>query len=391
MEKMQPLKALLVAEASGGHLIPALQTARALALRSVRVTLWSAQRHQSADLTEALIRQADAAGLTVKPIPVASSAGWVSRLLTCRQLWSSARAVFAKDKPDVVVGFGGWFSAPVLLAARSARIPTVIHEQNVVMGKANRFLAGRASRVAVSFIRTQKMLKRFSCAVTGMPVRDNFGKLSRQDAAQRLGLDAARPVILVLGGSQGSRFINELVMRAAMQLSYEERKLWQFIHVTGSSDVSAVRGVYATSGLSAYVVSFIEEMEVVFAAADLVVGRSGASTIAELARCGLASILIPYRGASSHQRANAQLISACGGGVVLEEDTATAENLLKQLRLILADEQLRESMRRCVKSLDVPDAAGQLAETILSLVPESRRVFRPASAGVSLPTMAGVR
>ena len=384
MESGAPLKVLLVAEGSGGHLIPALQVATMLAQRGVRTKVWYAQRRYAAPLASALAQEAAASCVDVAPIPLPPSSGLRVRLWQCAQLLSQAQRYLDTFCPDVVVGFGGWVSAPLILAARRRRIKCLLHEQNVVMGRANRMLAHWVNRVAVSFPETQAMLDRIPSVVTGMPIRQGIGQVSRSAGAERFGFDPNRPTILVIGGSQGARAINRLMTRVAARLSTQERATWQIAHVTGLADEEPVRNAYVAQHLTAWVAPVFIEMAAAYAQADLVIARAGASTIAELARCGTPSILIPYPYAGGHQRANARLVETIGGGLMIEESAATPERLLGAVRQMLSDERLRAMMGAQVHALCRVDAAQRLAHAILELAhARDQRPLEPAPAAIS--------
>jgi len=366
-----PLKALLVAEASGGHLIPALQVAGALAASGARVQVWYAERSQTAALASGLAGGSADGRVEVRPIPAGSN----RPLDRVRNGWAVARLMHERVsafKPDVVVGFGGWVSAPAILEARWRGAASVLHEQNVVMGRANRLLARWVDRVAVSFPRT-RLPQGVSAVLTGMPVRAAIGTGSRAKAANRFGFDGSRPTVLVLGGSQGSRAVNQLVLEIIQQLTPEERASWQFIHLTGSGDALEVRQAYARLGTDAWVAPHLLEMEDAYAHADLAIGRAGASTLAELASCGIPSILIPYPHAGGHQVANARVAEAQGGGLVLEQSQATPSRVLSLMRRLLGDAPLRASMGGHMRELHRPGAAERLANDIVALAQSHRQ------------------
>ncbi len=357
------LKALFVADGSGGHLIPALETAVVLARTGADVRVWYAQRPQAGGWAQALAREIAGAAVAVAPIPVLAQPRLLDRLGESRRLWSRAAQCFASFGPDIVVGFGGWVSAPVVLAARLHRIKCVIHEQNVVMGRANRWLARWVDRVAVTFPHSA-----WGRAVqTGLPVRSRIGTMSRMDAVARAGFEASRPTLLVIGGSQGARAVNRIVVDALSHALDEERGRWQVLHLTGAADEAMVRRSYAERGMTAQVAAFVTGMADAYAAADLVIARAGASTIAELARCGLPAILIPYPHAQGHQRANARLVATLGGAMVIEESALAPALLLEAIRRILADAGAREAMRMGMRTLAVPDAAERLTGAILEV------------------------
>ena len=343
-----PVKVLMVAEGSGGHLIPALEVADQLSRSGARVKVWYASRPQTAPLVPALVQGMDGA-VEVEPMPGGGRGSW-GRLWHCAQLWSGAQRCLERFQPDVIVGFGGWVSVPVMLAARLRRRRTLLHEQNAVLGRANRWLSHWVDRVAVSFQPATADLPTLRTVITGMPVRPAIGRSVRAVMAERFGLDPCRPTLLVLGGSQGSRTINRLLAAATELMTPQERRLWQWLHLTGSVDAPRVSGAYAAHQIRAAVAPFVPDMETAYALADVVIGRAGASTLAELARCGKAAILIPYPHAGGHQRANARLVEQVDGGVVLEESRTTAARLLQEVR------------RLCV-----PDATTRLARAILDL------------------------
>jgi len=380
-----PLKVLLVAEGSGGHLIPALQVAETLAQTGAHIKVWYAQRPQTARLARALTDDTETPRVEVDAIPVAATRNPLRRISQCGRLWSQSQSCFETFAPDVVVGFGGWVSAPVLLAAclrpvtlcfakrsrrgrqaRRRRISCLLHEQNVQLGLTNRLLARWVDRVAVSFHETQASLHGTPSVVTGMPIRASISA-SAGHAGSRFGFDVRRPTVLVLGGSQGSRTINHLVARMVSQLTPEERRAWQFVHVTGVADEAEVREAYARHQVAAWAAPFLVEMEAAYAEADVVVARAGASTIAELASCGTPAILIPYPYAGGHQLANARLVEERGGAVVIEEREASAERVLGSLRHLLNDPRLRAMMGAQMRGLAMPHATERLTHAIIDL------------------------
>ena len=364
MENGSALKVLLVAEGSGGHLIPALQVAKVLAKSGARIKVWYAQRQQMASLADALVQETGDGLMDVNAIATDASRSLLGRLWQCGQLWHRAQRCFDTFSPDVVVGFGGWISAPIVLAARRQRIGCVLHEQNVVMGKANRWLAPWVDRVALSFPQAQASPRAPRALITGMPVRQTIGQPSRDQAARRFGLDPAHLTLLVLGGSQGSRALNRLMLETLPSWSADERPGWQVIHLTGSADAHPVAAAYTQAGVTAWVAPYLVEMDAAYAQTDLVVARAGASTIAELAKCGKPALLIPYPYAGGHQRANARLVETIGGGLMLEECEAHPDRLMGAFRCLLADARLRAIMGAQMHTLHCDDAAERLMQAI---------------------------
>ncbi len=361
------LRALLVAEGSGGHLLPALEAARAMAGHRLEARIWYVERPHTAPLLHgARAVRGDDPAMTFEPMPAGGSRGW-ERLRHGWRLWRWSQARLAAWAPDVVIGFGGATTVPVLLAARRRGIACALHEQNAVMGRANRWLARWVDGVAVSFQETRRTIRCDRVTVTGMPVRAAIGSAGREDAAGRFGLDATRPTLLVVGGSQGAHQVNRLMIDALAHLTTSERRGWQAIHLAGSSDEGLVRRAYAHHGVRAWVVPFLAEMELAYALADVGLSRAGASTIAELARCGTAAVLIPYPHAGGHQRANARMAEAAGGAHVMEEPGGTAERLARLLRGLMTDEATRRLMGQRMKTLDAPRADQRLMRMAVRL------------------------
>ena len=377
------LDALLISEGSGGHVIPALEVARHLAAQGSRVTLWYARRQQIAPLTEGLLRAAQAQHVRVEAILTNPTRGLSRRVRACATLWVRAHRHIARQRPDVVVAFGGWLSIPVIAAARQWGIACLLHEQNVELGLTNRLLARWVDRIAMSFESPSLGPQPSRAVVTGLPIRPGLDGIPRALAARRFELEGDRPTVLVLGGSQGAHAINELFVELTSLMSESERRTWQFVHLAGASDDRAVRAAYAGYRIRAHVAKFCPDMQAAYALADVVVARSGASTIAELAQCGRPAVLIPYPLAHGHQRANARLVESVGGGLRLEETEATPERLLWIVRQFLQTPGLRQRMGEQLRALARPDATARLAGTITALgISRRPRTARPASSGM---------
>ena len=364
------MRILVVAEGSGGHLIPALEMSRALTNQQAHVTLLYARRTPTAQLLQQLIHDARMDGVHVWPIRLPSGRRVWRKLWQAGRMWRLAQERLEIWQPHVVVGFGGWLSIPVVLAARQRRIPIVIHEQNVRLGKANRFLVRRhwVDRAALSFEKTGEELNGTPATVTGLPIRRVLGLACREDAARQFKLDPARPTILVLGGSQGSQAVNRIACRMLSRLTDEQQRTWQFIHLTGGSDYAEVQSAYERAGVRAWIAPHLVERAWAYALADVVIARAGASTIAELAHCGTPSILIPYPYASGHQRDNARVVEEAEAGVRLEEAEATPQRLHGLLWQFFANEHLRRTMGERMHVLAQPDATHRLAETVSDVV-----------------------
>jgi len=377
----------IVSEGSGGHLIPALEVSRALASTGSMVRLFYVERSKAGSLLQGLLRDAREDGVRLHSLQVPSCrmhtirSFW--RLGQAAGVWTMARRLLREERPDVVVGFGGWVSVPVIMAAKQARVPVLLHEQNVRFGRATRFLQRWADRVAVSFppvetssSRGRPRAWRKHMIITGLPVRPTIGLANRISAARVFGLNPEAWTVLVLGGSQGSRALNQLIGEMASELSAEERRTWQFIHLCGAQDYPAVKDAYASWPLRGWVAPHLADMAVAYASADVVIARAGASTLAELASCGLPAILIPYPLAAGHQRDNAKAAESIGAAMVLEEREATPARIYSTLRRLFVDERLRHMMGEQMRLLARSDATQRVVRAIedLAVPPRADRL-----------------
>jgi UDP-N-acetylglucosamine--N-acetylmuramyl-(pentapeptide) pyrophosphoryl-undecaprenol N-acetylglucosamine transferase len=272
-----------------------------------------------------------------------------------------AQRILRRFKPDLVVGFGGYASVPVLIAAKILHIPYLIHEQNAVPGLSNKLLAKGAARICVSYAETLTGFPRDKAKLTGNPLRQGFDQMAEQ-----------LPVpgqVLVFGGSRGAHAINE-----ALVASLPELLRWpqppQIVHQTGEEDFVMVRDAYAAAGYSAAtIVPFIDDMATAYAHSALVICRAGATTLAELTVCGRPAILIPFPyAAGDHQNANARALEQAGAAVVLQQQDLTALRLATELRILLADREQLQLMAMRGRSLARPDAAAKILAECRSLV-----------------------
>lgn len=266
--------------------------------------------------------------------------------------------------PDVVVGTGGFVTGPVLYAATLLHVPTLIQEQNSYPGFTTRKLSRRVNEVHIGFETTIQFLKSAkSVKVSGNPTRDVLETIGREDGAKFFQLDPRKKTLLVFGGSLGAASINMAVLRFVDDLKgVDVQLIWQ----TGERDFEKIK--LATTTLSGIrVEKFIERMEYAYAAADLVVCRAGAITIAELTRVGKAAVFVPYpHAAAGHQFLNARaLVDAGAAGIVLDDELVP--KLKEEVFALLRDDHRREEMAKRSRSLGKPDAARKIAEAVLRL------------------------
>jgi UDP-N-acetylglucosamine--N-acetylmuramyl-(pentapeptide) pyrophosphoryl-undecaprenol N-acetylglucosamine transferase len=274
------------------------------------------------------------------------------------------------------VTFGGYVSFPLDRAAARLELPLVIHEQNSVPGLTNRVASRWADRVAVTFPGSTHHFRREErCSVTGNPVREDVLSLDRDAARaaarEHFGLEPDRPTLFVFGGSQGARSVNEAIIAA--QAHWSDVDL-QILHATGTAGFAAAAAAWddareATSGPPVRVVGFIDDMPAAYAAADVVVCRAGATSIAELTVLGMPAVLVPYPHATAdHQTHNAQAVERAGGAVVIPDDELSAGTLVAAVTPLLSEPARYATMARAARAFGRPDAAANVARLILGLL-----------------------
>jgi UDP-N-acetylglucosamine--N-acetylmuramyl-(pentapeptide) pyrophosphoryl-undecaprenol N-acetylglucosamine transferase len=281
----------------------------------------------------------------------------------------------------VVVGFGGYPSVPTMLAASRAGIVTVLHEQNAVLGRANRLLAGRAARVATAFpkVETFGRVAPERMLTVGNPVR---AAIIAVGTGPYPAVVADAPVrLLVTGGSQGARVFGRVGPAAVALLPEAMRRRLAITQQCRPENLDEVRAAYAGQTPAPELSAFFQDMPERLAAANLVICRSGASTTAELTAAGRPAILVPYPFATDdHQTANAQALAEAGGAWLMPERTLTPETLAAQLQSLLAEPHQLCRAAACARSVARPDAAARLADAVIELLPENGASHEPREA-----------
>ncbi|MBV9496532.1 MAG: undecaprenyldiphospho-muramoylpentapeptide beta-N-acetylglucosaminyltransferase [Acidobacteria bacterium] len=345
---------------TGGHIYPAIAIAREFLARdaSRRVTFVGTQR----GLEKTIVPKA---GFPLEFIDVGGLKGkgpvdLIKNLFRLPLGFVQAWKLVGKHRPSVVLGVGGYSSGPVLLAAKLRGIPTIVHESNAYPGLTNRLLARFVSVVAVGFEEALGRMKAKNGVVTGNPIRAEFFLTSNQQPAT-----SNRRRLLIFGGSQGSRVINNAMTAALMFLARMKDEL-EIVHQTGPHDLDTVQAAYRASAFaSARVVPYLDPMADEIAAADLVVSRAGAMTVGELAAAGRPSVFIPFAAATNnHQELNARVVEKAGGGVVITEADLTPERLAAAIADILGDAQKARHMGEAAGGLAVPDATKKIVDYI---------------------------
>lgn len=358
------MKILIATGGSGGHIVPALNTAFALREQGHTVYfagvfgLWRS-RVQEAGFSVREISSRGFSGrspLTLVVFAIATVKAIFESLLILRQV-----------KPQRVAGFGGYGAFPVVLAAACLGYPTVIHEQNVVPGKANAVLARLVRKVAISFAAAAKYYPAGKAVLTGCPIRPVAALDGRAVIARHFGLQAEKTTLVLLGGSQGSHRLNSEFIRAL--LAVKGAFDIQVIHICGEKDYPEMEAQYAKIGIPFRLFRFTDEMEKVYLIADLAISRSGAMTVTELAAFGVRALLVPYPHAGGHQRENALVLTAANAARLIEEKDVSASVLARNIEELLKDRLSREEVVKRCNGIYRPDAAVRLAEIIGNVGP----------------------
>ncbi len=353
-------KVVIACGGTGGHLFPGIAVAEQLRACGHQPLLLISQK--SVD-REASRKYGDLEFISIPAI--AKPATFSLKMLPFLwKLWGAirqCRAILRERQADAVIGMGGFTSLPPVYAGRKLGLKTFVHDSNALPGKANRLTARWCDQVFVGMKEAIAHFPGRSVVVTGTPVRKEMHVLpDRVEAARRFGLDPARPIVVVMGGSQGARRLNALVAEAFDHFPAGT----QVLHVAGSSDEARVRE--AANGRAGYVVlGFCDDMASVYAIADLALCRSGASSLTELAHAALPSILIPFPyAADDHQTKNAEVFTNAGAAVLVQERELDGEKLATLVRGILDDPAKKQAMQEAARQLDVPDAAARIASAI---------------------------
>lgn len=362
---------MIAAGGTGGHVYPALAAAEALTRTHPGVSLHFVG---SGGLEGEMVRESGVAFQThddVRGGPIAGVSA-ARRAVSVVQLGAGAAQAWGllrRYRPGAVLLTGGWSSLPVALAAWARRVPVLIFLPDIEPGASIKLLRRFARRVALSVPESAAYFRPGQTVVTGYPLRGSVTGATRAAALARFGLDAGRPTVLVFGGSRGARSINVALLDLLPELLADGL---QVLHVTGTLDweQGQNRRIALPESQHYHAYAYLhDEMALAFACADLVVCRSGASTLGELPLFGLPSILVPYPYAWRYQKVNAEWLAERGAALVME-DAAMSETLLQTIRTLMEDDARLNAMRAAAAALAQPDGALNVARELLRLAGE---------------------
>lgn len=355
---------VLAAGGTGGHLIPAFALAAELHARGHHVALITDERGANIpgkpDYLTAHVLPAGRFGKN--PL------GWPKGLAAVLEGRRMALRLFEAFEPSAIIGFGGYPALPALLAAVSARLPSIVHEQNAVLGRVNRLLAGRVDAIATSYDKVDRLKPQHAAKVhlTGNPVRAEVLALREQDFPAFTDESLLR--ILVTGGSQGARVLSEVVPDGLAMLPPALRQRLQVTQQCRPEDLEAVRARYANHDIPAELGTYFEDMHERLADAHLFIGRAGASTIAELTAVGRPAILVPLPIATDdHQAVNTREMVKAGGARMIRQEAFQPKELAKQIQAMAMNPSSLANAAHCAFNCGRPDAAKDLADLVESM------------------------
>ena len=367
---------------TGGHLFPGLAVAGQLARRGARVTLMVSPK----EVDQLAVKGAEDMEIVTLPAVGLTRGRVLAFLQGFLRSYRTARRYFDQHPPKAALAMGGFTSAPPILAASRFHASTFLHESNTVPGRANRWLSWIVDGAFVGFPSAAARLHNRKVVVTGTPVRPKFQRLDPAASRAALSLDPARPVALVMGGSQGAQGINELIMRS-LPLLAEQGPDWQWLHLAGSAGVEKLKQAYAAQNLVAAVHPFLLDMELVMGAATAAISRAGASSLAELAAMRLPAVLVPFPAATdNHQFHNGHAFEETGAAILLDQQTARPEELVRSFGELMRKETKRQKMQEALAKWHAPQAAEQIAQALLESVGMGAHPAHAAS-----PTKRGSR
>lgn len=352
---------VLAAGGTGGHMIPAHALAAELGSRGHGVLLITDERG------------ARFPGL-FKNVPVhilpagrlgGGPVGWLKAASSVLKGRAESKRIYREHRPDAVVGFGGYPAFPSLLAASAMKIPTVLHEQNAVMGRVNRLLAGEAEAVGVAYDEIDRLKPKYKAktVLVGNPVREEIARLGEMPFPP---FDEIAPLkILVTGGSQGAAILSYVVPEGLGMLEPSLRRRLQVVQQCRPDDIERVRSQFAALGIPAELTTYIEDMAAKLGDCHLMIGRAGASTIAELTAAGRPAILIPFAAATDdHQTANAREMVKAGGARAIRQENFTPDVLARQIEALAMDPVAMNNAAARALSVGRPHAARDLADLV---------------------------
>jgi UDP-N-acetylglucosamine--N-acetylmuramyl-(pentapeptide) pyrophosphoryl-undecaprenol N-acetylglucosamine transferase len=357
---------------TGGHLFPGLSVAEKLLHRKCAVTLMISPK----EVDQEAVKSASGMEIVTLPAIGLQRGSEFAFLKGFKKSYGASRRLFKTSPPDAVLAMGGFTSAPPILAGKQLGAQTFLHESNTIPGRANRWLSWVVNRAFVGFESAAGRLNNRKITITGTPVRASFRPRDAAGCRAELGFDPHRPLLLVMGGSQGASGINDLVIKSLPTLAKLAPNL-QWLHLAGPNDSEKVKQAYSELKLKAMVHPFFSGMELALGAATAAISRAGASSLAELVTMRVPAVLVPYPAATdNHQLHNARAFAATGAAQIVEQEGATAEAMAEQIIGIVNCPTTRQKMQNGLAQWQSPRAAEEIADAMLEAVRARRKAAR---------------
>lgn len=370
------MKAILTGGGTGGHIYPALSVGLDLKKQGWKILYIGSKNSWEKKLI--VDKGLRFKAINVAPLPRKLTLKLIISILKSLQGFFQARHIIKKFQPDVIFGTGGFVAGPVVEAGSLSGYPTIIHEQNVYPGITNRLLSYTVDKVALNF---KEAIDYFpgkvaeKSVVTGNPVRKSILETSREQGLANLGLDNSRKTLLVFGGSQGARTINQAMFKVC---EYFQQKSWlQIIYITGKDKYDKIIEEFKKRDLkldkinNIKIMPYLHNMEWAYAIANLIVYRAGATGLAEITARGIPAILVPYPYATgNHQEYNAQILEKHGAAIVVSDTELTGDLLIDKIKELIVNEKLLVKMKKNSKKMGQPKAVDNLVSEIKALVNE---------------------
>ncbi|MEQ9445551.1 MAG: undecaprenyldiphospho-muramoylpentapeptide beta-N-acetylglucosaminyltransferase [Rhodospirillaceae bacterium] len=355
---------VLAAGGTGGHMFPAEALAKVLMKRGHRL-VWITDERGSA--RTGLLSELPKHIISARGLMGSGTLGRLTGVLSLGVGVFQARRVLKELNPAAVIGFGGYAAAPTMMAATHLKLPTALHEQNGVIGRANRLFAKRVNKVCTSFAATRNIPEGVTTIHTGMPVRSAFGAVRAKPYVAPVEGENIR--LVVMGGSQGAAVFSHLIPSALKRLPESLRKKITIDQQCRSELIDQTRRAFSNCGVQARLMPFFDNVPELLAGAHLVIARSGSSTTSEVSYSGRPGIYVPYPfAADNHQTDNAEALAEAGGGWCYQQENLTPNRLAEQIEALLLEPTALATAAANAKAFAVPNAADRLADVAEGLV-----------------------
>ena len=361
------MRILIAAGGSGGHIFPALALAEEISKRNDIEILFVASRRQ---LDRSILKKVKCRKfyLSINPMPYRVGLKIVPFAVKLIYDLAASFIILLITRPRVVVGFGGYTAGSVVLLAKLMGAGTLIHEQNLVPGRANKYIDRIVDKVAISFRESKDYFRNKNVVFTGNPLRKSLTLEAGKNIHDIFGFKQGLFTLLVMGGSQGARSLNRLAIAAIQKIDPEIRNHMQVIHLTGRADYDYINNFYKEGRVRSKVFSFIDNVHYAYITSDIAISRSGASAIYELALYGKPMILVPYPYSKNNQRFNAEYFAQKGAAVYKEESELDAKGLALIIEGLIKDKAALNNLSMKAKGLSFPESSRALSEEVMKCV-----------------------